>query len=187
MRNFLPGLLAIGGLLLGANVHAAEPKPAAKAEASTTEPRTQTLKGFTYFYISTRANFQNIAEKAKTLVPAVEKAVAEAHARQAGSLIFIYHGVTEDPAKDFDLEIGVPIAEKVTPAGEFKVRDIGEYPCMSVLYAGPLASIASAFEKLMPAALTDPSKLTGETREMYLYFEAPDSPNNVVHVSVGLK
>ena len=70
-----------------------------------------------------------------------------------GILVLIYHGVMEDPSKDFDLDVGFPIEEKVTPAGDYKVRDVAEYPCVSVLFNGSLAHLGSAFEKLVPAAM----------------------------------
>ena len=148
----------------------------------------QTLKKFTYFYMPTQANFTNLGEKLKTMIPQVKKAVADAHATGTGSLVLIYHNVTEDPAKNFDLEVGFPIEAKVTPGEEYKVREVDDYPCMSVLFSGSLMHLSSAFEKLLPAAMAaGTAKPTNEVREMYLYFEAFESPNNVVHISVGMK
>jgi effector-binding domain-containing protein len=117
----------------------------------------------------------------------LQKGVADSHARVAGSLTFIYHGATDDANAEFDMEIGFPIEEKVAANGNFKVRDVPDYKCMSVLFTGSFDQFSSAYEKLMPAAMAAPDAKTGESREMYLYFEETKSPNNVVHVSVGIK
>ena len=163
----------------------AEPTANAKAdESSVGEVRNQTFKGFIYFHASTRATFQTIGDKAKTLIPAVEKAIADAHVHPVGPLVFIYHGASEANV-EFDLDIGFPISEKVTPPAEFKVRDVAEYPCTSVVYSGPMSRISTAYEKLMPAAHAASQKPSDESREMILYFEGVESPNNVVHISVG--
>jgi effector-binding domain-containing protein len=189
MNRVLSGILASGLVLIAIMAHAAEPKEKEKPKAESsavTEPRQQTLKGFVYFYGGTRTNFQNLAAKLHALIPQVKKALLDSHAEPAGSLVLIYHGVTEDPSKEFDLEVGFPIAEKATAGGEFKVREVKDYPCMSVLYTGPLSGISGAFIKLMPAVMGT-GKATDEIREMYLYFEGPESESNVVHISAGMK
>lgn len=184
----LSGIVLTCVALMGAAPHGAEPKQKPPADPpGLSEPHRQTLKGFVYFYVTTRANFRNLVTKIHPLVPQVKKAVQESHAERAGGLVLIYHGATTDQSKDFDLEVGYPIVEKVRPAGEFKVRELGDYPCLSLLYTGPSATISRAFEKLLPAATAGAGKPTDEQREMYLYFESSESPNNVFHVSVGMK
>ena len=192
MRRKIPGLfftLIAGVIFAGVISRADDAKsPAPKEEKpSVGEVRTQTLNGFTYFYSNTRVKFQDLAEKLGVLIPELKKGVEKSHARVAGPLIFIYHGVTEDPNAEFDLEVGFSIEEKVPVDGIFKVRDVGEYRCMSVLFTGSNDHFSSAYEKLMPAVMGPAVTRTGESREMYLYFEDPKSPNNVVHVSVGIK
>jgi hypothetical protein len=163
---------------------AADEKPAPKdGDASVSAVRHQTLKGFTYFYKSTDTDFAGIKEVVEKIIPELHKAIADGKVEVRGSIVFIYHGITPDPKAKFKLEIGMPVAEGAQPAGDFKVRDVPEYHCVSVLYTGPLAGISSAFEKLAPVA----PNATDEAREMYLYFESPESPNNVVHVSMGAK
>ena len=190
MRQFpiALSLLAVGLFCtIPVPTRGAEPAPSAKPDESTVgEVRNQTFKGFIYFHASTKATFQNIGDKAKTLIPAIEKAMADAHTHPAGPLIFIYHGAS-DANVEFELQIGFPISEKVTAPAEFKVRDVADYACTSVVYSGPLSRIGTAYEKLMPAAQASAQKPSDESREMYLYFEGLESANNVVHISVGKK
>lgn len=183
-------LIASTLFLTGAVVHADEPKPQpksdAKAEPTVSEPRTQTLKGFTYFYGSTRTTFTTLVDHIQKLIPAVAKGVHDAHAEPAGPMILIYKGAT-DANSEFELQIGYPIAKSVEAVGEFKVREVADYPCTAVIYTGPMSKVSSAYEKLMPAAMAGADKPTDEMREMILYFEAPESPNNIAHISVGRK
>ena len=45
----------------------------------------------------------------------------------------------------------------------------------------------AAYEKLMPAVFAAKLTPVGESREVYLYFEGVDSPNNVVQLQIGVK
>jgi hypothetical protein len=162
---------------------AADEKPAKDSDA-VGAIRHQTLKGFTYFYKGTETDFDGIKETVEKIIPELHKALAEGKIDVRGPIVFIYHGITLDPKAKFKLEIGRPVDEGTKPQGDFKVRDVPEYHCASVLYSGALAGIGGAFEKLYTDA---PPNMTDEAREMYLYFESPESPNNVVHVSLGTK
>jgi len=187
MKHALSGIVA-ASLFFAVHAQAAEPKEDAKPKAAFVgDVRTQKLKGFTFYYASTKANFQNLGEKLKVIIPEVQKSLIEAHGLANGPLILIYRGVTDNPKTDFDLEVGYPIAEKVKGIGDFNVRDVPEYSCMSVLFSGPINQIETAFQKLMPALMGGTAKPTDELREMYLYFEGIESPNNVVHISAGVK
>jgi hypothetical protein len=188
MKRALCGIVAAWLMFIGNSSQGAEPKENAKPDAAVVgEIRTQKLKGFTFYYASTRANLENLSAKLKVLIPDLQKSVLDAHAVANGPLVMIYQGVTGDPKADFDLQVGYPIMEKVNGVGDFKVREVGEYSCMSLLFSGPLAQLGSAYGKLMPAVMGGPAKPSGESREMYLYFEGIDSPNNVVHISAGTK
>ena len=172
-------------LVAPALLKAADEKPAGKEDdTNITAVKRQTLKGFTYFYKSNETTFDGIRETVEKLIPDLHKALAEGNVALRGPLVFIYHGVTPDPKVKFTLEIGMIVAEGTKPVGDFKVRDVPEYHCASVLYSGPVKGLGGAFEKLYSEAAP---KVTDEAREMYLYFEGPESPNNVIHVSAGTK
>lgn len=164
---------------------AADEKPAANgSDAGIGSVKRQTLKGFTYFYKSTETDFGDLKETVEKIIPELHKALAEGNVHVRGPVVFIYHGITPDPKAKFKLEIGMPVEEGTKEVGDFKVRDLPEYHCASVLYTGPLSGLGGAFEKLIPEAGPN---MTDEAREMYLYFEKADSPNNIIHVSVGTK
>jgi effector-binding domain-containing protein len=57
----------------------------------------------------------------------------------------------------------------------------------TMLYTGSTANIAKVYEKLMPAVAKAGLTPAGDFREMYIYWERPDSLNNVIQVQVELK
>lgn len=183
--------IAVGAALMlmcGSALLAAPAQPApAKDPSAVTDPRSQTLKPFIFCFAKTRTNFTSIEKTLNAVVPELKKSMLAAGAERAGSLVLIYHGASDDMNKEFDLEVGFPIAAKVAPKGNINVRDVAEFPCTSVLFTGAFSQFGDAYGKLIPAAMANPGGITDEVREMYLYFEGKDSPNNVVHVSVGLK
>ena len=53
-------------------------------------------------------------------------------------------------------------------------------------FQGPLSRMGEAWGAFVPAAMAK-GEPTGESRELYLYFESKDSPNNIVELQMGLK
>ena len=109
-----------------------------------------------------------------------------------GAPVFIYHGATGDPDQEFSLETGVPIEAAGAAAlakadlGKFKVRKLEAFHCASVYYTGPVSGLGQAFAKLYPDIAKSGYQPTDEMREVYLAWEGPDSPNNVIELQVGI-
>jgi hypothetical protein len=103
----------------------------------------------------------------------------------AGSTIFVYQGATQDPTRKFKLQVSFAVLEGTQPQGQFKVRRLEPFKCATVLYGGPISSIAQAYEKVFGGL--GGNTPTGETREYYLHFEGVESPNNVQIIAVGIK
>ena len=178
----------IGVICLSAPVaRSADAKADAKEDAASIgEIGAQKLKGFTYFYGTARVTLLTFPFKLAAMLPELQKAMDAGHVRPTGPMVLIYHGEMEDPAAEYDVELGYPVADKTHAVAGFKVRELPEYQCLSVLYRGALGGIMSAYEKLIPYA-EDNTVRTDETRVMFLLVESAGSPNNVLHVSVGVK
>lgn len=156
------------------------------------EPRVRTYPAVTYFSTSGETTLAGLPDHIPQAMPAVEKAVEEARGRIVGPPIFVYHGARQDPQAKFTVEIGFPVAEGATaPAsGRFKVKKLPAFRCVSLLYMGPISGLSGAYEKL---AANTPGGAGGaaaaradESRQMMLYWEGEDSPNNVLQVMVAL-
>jgi len=85
------------------------------------------------------------------------------------------------------VEIGVPIfANEAANAGAFYVRKVPKFKGAAAVFQGSLSQIGEAWQKFAATAQTK-GEPTEESRELYLYWEGHDSPNNIVELEMGLK
>jgi hypothetical protein len=181
-----------GSLLAWAAKDAGAAAPARDQSAPQVgEPRVRTYPGVTYFATSGETTLTGLSDHIRRAMPAVEKAIDEAHARIVGPPILVYHGPRNDPNTRFTVEVGFPVAEGATaPAagGQFKVTKLAPFRCVSLLYTGPISGLSAAHEKLAAAAPGGaPAAPADESRQMMLYWENEDSPNNVLNIMVAVK
>jgi effector-binding domain-containing protein len=183
-------------LLMTAAVLWADDKPAAKADAPPAgdkgaamigEPREQTLASRTILFASRETTFDKLLDTINDILPKLMAAVRENKTPVAGSVIFIYHGVNPTDNKPFTLDIGIVVEADAKAAGDFKVKKLEPFRCDTILLSGPVSAIGQAYEKLMPAVMAKKHEPIGEVREAYLYWEGPESANNVVQIQMGIK
>ena len=148
--------------------------------------RVQDYKAETYFYTSTETTINQIHGVVSDTLPKMFAAIKENNVDVTGPMIFVYHGATQDRDKPFQLEIGFMVAAGAKEAGDFKVRELAAFHCASVIYSGPIAQVGLAYQGLFTELFGAGLQPNGETREMYLYWEAPDSPNNVQIIMAGV-
>jgi effector-binding domain-containing protein len=172
-----------------AALFAADPKDPAKEPTGRVvgDSREQTLRPVTYAHITVKTNLQKIGDVAKEGVEKVAKLMSDNKIFPSGPPMFVYHGASPDPAVEFTLDIGYIAPDDAKAAGDLKVTKLEKFHCMSVLYTGPAATIATAYEKVYPDLSKAGHTPASESREMFLYWEAPDSPNNVMQVSAGIQ
>jgi len=162
--------------------------PAQQKDVQLSEVAVRTLAAQTYLYVETETTFDQIGQTVVPVIERLEKLREEKKVSSGGSLIFVYHDAVMDLGKKFKLDVGFVVPEGTkAPDGGFKVRTLEPFKCATVLYGGPITSVASAYEKVMPAATGQGRKLTGESREYYLYWEGDQSVNNVEMIAVGIE
>lgn len=168
---------------------AEEPKkaPEAKPEFVVSEMRVQTFPGVTLLCGEAETTLAKIGAVAGQTISALHKAADDAHLGVTGPMIFVYQGATGQPDTPFKLSLGFPVAEGTKPVGDFKVKKLADLRCATVLFSGPLAKLHDAYSKLFPALMGAGHIPTGEMREYYLYWESPESPNNVLLLQAGIK
>ena len=116
----------------------------------------------------------------------MEKAT-ELKLSQGGPVMFTYFNFQGDPEQVFTAEIGVPIAKgEQAKSGDFYVREAPKFKCATAIFQGPLNKMGEAWQSFVGPAMAK-GEPTGESRELYLYFESPQSPNNIVELQLGLK
>jgi len=184
-------LVITASILFGPRAVAADPAaatPAVKDDGSSIgEVRIQTFPAVRYIAGSADTTFDKMMDVINKFLPLISKGVDDGTITPGGPCIFVYRGMTEDMSKPFKLEIGWIVSDKTKDQGELKVQKTEPFKCASVIITGPVANIPRAYEKVMPAIGAAKLTPTGENHELYLFWEGPDSPNNIVQLQVGVK
>jgi effector-binding domain-containing protein len=160
---------------------------ATRPASSVSEMQVQSLPAQSYLYARTRTTYSDIQRPVEQIMEELSQAAADGRFQPAGPVTFIYFGAKQELSKAFDLEIGFPVPAGTRPFGRFKVRTLPAFRCASVTYTGPVTTIDRAYDRLIPAIQRSGLITTDETRELYLSWEGPDSPNDQVLVAIGLR
>jgi effector-binding domain-containing protein len=148
--------------------------------------RVQTIAGFTFLYDSSRTSFQAMSQPVERTIADMEKAITEGKLHPSGPLVFVYHDL-KDPGQPFTLDVGFGVPDDTAAFGKYQVRKVEPFKCATVLFCGPLSKVPEAYNKLVGALPALNLKATTTTREFYLYWETPDSSNNIVQIQVGIE
>jgi DNA gyrase inhibitor GyrI len=175
--------------LLGlALVLRASADPAAQPTApSISSVRVQTLKSYTYAYVSTQTTLSKIQDAISTLMPKIDAAVDAGQLRPLGPYVFTYHGATGQQDKPFTLDIGVIVKDNGKRPDGIQFTTVGAEECATVVFTGPVAKIGDAYGKLFGEIGRRGLQPSDVSREFYLYWEGADSENNIVQVQAVLQ
>ncbi|HEY7120742.1 MAG TPA: hypothetical protein VH475_29425 [Tepidisphaeraceae bacterium] len=183
--RFLTGLSLF---LLAASQVSADPKQEATkpAEYVIGEMHVQTLPPLNFVYGSAETTFEKLGEVVNKYLPLLGTAIDEGRIRPTAGCMLVYRNMT-DLSKPFTLEVGWLVSDKTKATAELKLRKTEPFKCATVMYTGAMANMGKVYEKLMGDVAAAGLAPSGESREMYLYWEGPDSVNNVVQVQLGVK
>lgn len=134
-------------------------------------------------YETTFAEMDKVGGEIDGLLQAVKEGGIDAD----GYIIFVYKGVQQDMTKPFKLTIGIPVPKDTKPTGKFEVTTLPAFKNVSTLYNGSLTNLPSAYKKHYGEVVGGGHMPTDEARELYLYWEGPQSNNNVVWIQAGVQ
>jgi effector-binding domain-containing protein len=141
-----------------------------------------------YCYVEAETTFADLKQTIDQLLPKIEAAMNSGRVQPQGGLIFVYQGATTDPSKSFRLQVGVPTRGAVGEAPDgAMIRKLQPLRAASVIFSGELLDLPQAYQKLYAELFAAGLTPTGETRELYLYWEGPESNNNVVLILAAVK
>jgi effector-binding domain-containing protein len=170
-----------------------KPKGAAKVPDPPfiiSQVRIQDSKSFDYFYVSGSAKMEQMPIVMGKLMGKLEAAIKEA-ARKEGKVVDIGGPVAiytmTKPDAPISIQVGSPTEGEAKPIGDAKVRKVEGKRTASLIYVGPLTSIAKAYQALEKAIKDKGLTAGGERREFYLYWEGQDSANNVYMLQATVK
>ena len=152
-----------------------------------TEVRIKETAERQYLCAKKELKIAEMAEFAPATVKALVDKATELKLGQSGPIVIIYFNFQGDPEQKFTVEIGVPIGAKdAAVTGEFYVRKVPKFKCAAAIFQGSMSQRGEAWKKFPEIAMSK-GEFTGESRELFLYWEGHDSPNNVIELQMGLK
>jgi effector-binding domain-containing protein len=155
---------------------------------ATTEVRVKETAPHQFFCAKKQMKIAEMSEFATTTIETLIRKATELKLAQTGPIMITYFNFHGDPEQTFTGELAVPInnAENAAQAGDFYVRKTEKFKCASTIFQGNLRGIGEAWQNFVEKAMTK-GEPTGESRELYLYWEGHDSANNIVELQLGLK
>jgi hypothetical protein len=156
--------------------------------------RVQTTRGYDFFHAEAETTMEHLQTTIGAVMGTLDAARREGQVAIAGPLIIIYleGGAKEGEAKEgedagpFVLQAGYPVEPGTEAVGGARVRHVDDFRCCSVIYTGGLQHIMSAYQAIEAGMKDKGLTASGESREIYLYFEADDSANNITLIQMGL-
>jgi effector-binding domain-containing protein len=150
------------------------------------EMNLQTIRGMNYFSQSRQVTVDQIGATAGEVMPNILKVASDGQFQIGGPAMFVFHGDIR-PGNTFTMQVGFIAQPGGKPQPPFQYDSLPQFQCATVVYTGPIADIDKAYEKLFGDIANSGLTTTDESRQMILYFEGPESPNNVIQIQVGVQ
>src|ERR1700677_2996079 len=96
--------------------------------------RIQSLKPYTYAFVSTQTTINKLQDAIARLMPALEAAIDAGKLPVVGPGVFTYHGASEDRDKTFTLDIGVMVKDGTVAPEGIQVTTVGPLHCATLIY-----------------------------------------------------
>jgi predicted transcriptional regulator YdeE len=168
-----------------------EPPPGAAAdlpEFVISELRVQDFPAVTYLYAQQETTIAELGQVIPAMMEKLAEVVDGGEVKVRGAPIFIYDGATGEMNKPFNFQVGFPVAEGTkVDAGDLQVRQLEPYHCATAIYSGAMANAGQAYQKVFADIFAAGLKPAGGSREMHMYFESPESPNNIFQIQVAVE
>jgi effector-binding domain-containing protein len=172
--------LALGGV--------ATPAQDKKPEPVIGEMFVQEIPALHFLHDGFQTDFKSMGKPVGEALGGIVKATAGARLSVTGPVLQVYRGAAHTtPDKGFKMEAGFLVKAGSKGIGDYRVRELPKYKCASIVYVGPGHRLGDAWRNLYKSVQDKGITPTDEERELILYFEGVDSPNNVVQVMVGVK
>jgi len=188
MRNaiaFLLGLAVVTGLASSVG-YAHQPGPD-DPEWHLSKPIVKQVTEIpTFLHRSGQTTFATLGEAIDRLHDPLIKAKHQGKVAVTGPTIFIYEGITDHDAP-FTLSIGNSVANDEVALEDYENGPLAAVRVVSFYYTGSYTQLHHAYEKIIPAVIDAGHAPAGQTREVYLFHEGKDSPNNVVEIQIVIR
>ncbi len=139
-----------------------------------------------YFFAAGELTAAEIPAFADKTVEPLFQSAQENQIEIVGPSEFIYLNAGGDPAKPFQLIIGLPVRAPTSTADAFGFLETPPFECLSVDYTGPMPNIGRAWEDMLRQVLDAGYLPANQGREVYKDWHAFDAEDNVTELQMGI-
>lgn len=105
----------------------------------------------------------------------------------AGPVYWIYYGMDGNPKTVFTLEVALPVSENGKYKGDFQIKKLRPFKCLSSWHKGSWEKLADTYGALFLEIGKKSYTHTGECREIYQHLDFLNEENNLTEVQVGIQ
>jgi len=146
----------------------------------------QTFAEGTFFHLSTKSTLADLPARMGQLVPQLQNALKSSGLASLGPLLVVYHGISPELEKPFDMEVGVLVPKGTPASADCRVRNLAPFTCATTVFTGSFAKLGKVYETLYPTLLASGKTPLPESRQMILFWENETSSNNMLLVQIGI-
>jgi effector-binding domain-containing protein len=144
------------------------------------------INPMTVLYCTTRTNLAGLSEFVGTKA---EELLADASSNNLtinGPVYWLYYGMDGKPETVFDLDIAFPVIVNQPYNGNFKLKELPKYKCLSAIHTGAWNDMDKTYNSLIGRAMNDGLLLNNTCREVYLNVDFIDFTKNITEIELGI-
>ena len=136
--------------------------------------------------VSTKVTLKTIMQDIGTLPEELLQDMQNQDVVADGPMIFVYRGCS-DCEQPFDLDITQPVASSDNYKGKYEAKTLEPFKCVERTYNGSMHEMsAKGYEPFMADVEKSGLNLSDQCREIYTFYEGPDSDNNITEIQLGI-
>lgn len=178
--------LTLALLLLLISVSAAQSTQ--PTDSAQTPIRIQTLRGSDHFlYGEKETTTGELGQTIRSLIKPLQDARAEGKVQYASQLIVTMTDLAGIGPGSIKVRAGYLVRPDTTAPDGFTLGQLESQRAATTIFSGPPTGMRDAFVQLYQELAAAGLEPTGERRQMILYYEGPESENNVYLLQVLVK
>jgi effector-binding domain-containing protein len=104
-----------------------------------------------------------------------------------GPVYWVYDGMDGKPETVFTLDICIPVAGGRNYNGQFTLKQLGAFKCLTDWHNGSWSAFPATYGRLFQEIGKRQYIPSGQCREIYLHVDFEHEENNVTEVQIGIQ
>lgn len=143
-------------------------------------------KSVTVVFVRQELSIREVGHSAAIHTGAILEEISKHGIEPCGPWIFVHFNLPKNGKDRYFAEFCLPVPGVPEVDLKFPVKTLGEFPCASLLYAGPLRSLfTKGVQPLVREMKQAGLPISCESREVYHKWVDPKSKDNLIEIQFG--